>query len=120
MEWLDLFLTAIGGSITGFVGSIFYFRPKLKQARADAAMKETESQNFMYESLVNRINSMDALMKQQNGTIAELRSEVLRLGDEKFANAKRIQQLESENKALSDKVARLEKEVHEYKMGAHK
>lgn len=120
MEWLELILTAIGGSVTGLVGSIFYFRPKLKQAKADAAMKETESENFMYESLVNRINSMDELMKQQNDTIAELRGEVLRLGEEKFANEKRIVQLEAENKSLTEKVARLEKEVQEYKMRAHK
>ena len=120
MEWVELILTAIGGSITGLVGSIFYFRPKLKQAKADAAMKETESQNFMYDSLVNRINSMDELMKQQNETISGLRGEILKLGEEKFANEKRIVQLEAENKALTEKVARLEKEVNAYKTITHK
>lgn len=120
MQWFELILTALGGSVTGLLGSIFYFRPRLKQARADAAMKETESQNFMYESLVNRINSMEAMYNEQNSLIEKLRGDVLTLSKEKFDNEKRIMQLETENKTLTEKVAQLEKEIQAYKTRAHK
>lgn len=120
MQWLELILSTLGGSLAGIVGGIAYFRPRLKQARADAAMKETESQNFMYESLVNRINSMEAMYNEQNKLIEKLRGEVLTLSKEKFDNEKRMMQLETENKTLNEKVAQLEKEIQAYKTRAHK
>lgn len=115
MQWLDYVLTAIGGSLTALIGSIFYFRPKLKAAKADASMKEVESQNYQYQSLLDRINSMEKLYGDQSQIIEELRKEIIKLSAEKFSNEKRIIQLESENKALTGKVNQLEREVNAYK-----
>ena len=115
MEWLSLILTTLGGGILALVGSMLYFRPKLKQAQAEAAIKETEAETGRYEALVKRLNSMEEMYGEQGRQMDELRKEILRLSDEKFSNEKRIIQLEGENKTLSEKVARLEKELEAYK-----
>jgi len=119
MEWLEIVLTNIVALVTGIGGSIFYFRPKLKEARAEASVKETEAQNFMYESLLNRINTMEKYYNEQyalqSKEIDSLRQEVLKLTKEKFDNEKRIIQLEDENTSLRQRVDGLEKEVQAYK-----
>lgn len=115
LAWVDLLLSAIGGSVISLAGSIVYFRPKLKQAKADADMKETEAQNFMYDSLLSRMNTMEKMYNEQNDIIAGLRKEILQLGEEKFSNEKRIVQLEAENRELRLKVDKLDKEVSAYK-----
>lgn len=112
MEWLKLLFTTLGGGLLTFIGSILYFRPKLKQAKAEAKMKEAETQNFIYDSLVSRLNQMEKMYNEQyasqNEVIKELRQEVLKLSEEKFANEKRIIQLEDENRVLKEKVEQLE------------
>lgn len=112
MEWLRLILTTIGAGLLTFAGSLLYFRPKLKQAKAEALKQEAEAQNFVYDSLVSRLNQMEKMYNEQyaaqNAVIRDLRAEVLKLSEEKFANEKRIIQLEDENKVLKEKVEQLE------------
>lgn len=115
MDWLTLVLTNLVTLVVGTGGTILYFRPKLKEANASADMKQTEAENFMYDSLINRINTMEKMyneqLSSQNKVISELRSEILVLGKEKFNNEKRIGQLEQENAMLKDRVNELEKEI---------
>lgn len=124
MEWLEMLITGVVSLVTGVGGSILFFRPKLKEARAEASVKETEAQNFMYESLVSRITSMEKYYNEQyesqNKVIEDLRQEVLKLSKEKFENEKRMIQLEGENNALRERVDGLEKEVQAYKTIAGK
>ncbi len=115
MDWLELILTAIGGSITGLAGSVFYFRPRLKEAKAGASKSETEAKDAKHDYLEKRIESMEKMYNAQGEVLDTLRQQVLKLGEEKFANEQRIIQLEAENKTLNEKVERLEKEVDAYR-----
>ena len=118
-SWIDSLLAALGSLVAGVGGSILYFSPKLKEAKADAAMKETEAQNFAYESLLNRIESMEkhyaAQYDAQAKTIEELRRELMDMGKEKFETEQRMQKVEQENKTLRDKVEQLEREINSYR-----
>ncbi len=119
MTWLEPVLTAIVSLLAGAGGSILYFRPKLKAAHAEALKAQTEAEDYAYNSLVERMNSMEKMYSEQysaqNNVIADLRSEILRLTKEKFGNEQRIIQLENENKSLKSRIDSLEKELQEYK-----
>ena len=124
MEWYEIVITNVVSLLTGLGGTILYFRPKLREAQAVASVKETEAQNFMYESLMSRINSMEKYYndqyESQNKVIDDLRQEVLKLTKEKFDNEKRMIQLEGENNTLKERIDSLEKEVQAYKTIAGK
>ena len=119
MEWLEPVLTAVVSLATGIGGSMLYFRPKLKEANANALKAQTEAQDYAYNSLIGRINQMEKMYNEQyaaqNKVIENLRTEVLRLTEEKFASDKRMIQLEGENSALRERVDGLEKEVQAYR-----
>lgn len=116
MEWLQLLLTAIGGSVTGLIGSIVYFRPKLKEVKADASKAETEASDAKVKYLIERVESVEKLYAQQGLVLDEVRQKVLTLTREVQERDQRIVQLETENKALKTQVDRLEKEVEAYKI----
>ena len=108
MEWLDSIIGAIGGGLLSIVGSIVYFRPKLKQAKADANKAESDANAATFEHLMDRINKMDQLYEQQSKMIDDLRGQILTLGAEKLERDKEIQSLRAE-------VDRLTMELEEYK-----
>ncbi len=116
MDWLELLMGLTGGGLTGTLGSIFYFRPKLKEATASASKSETEAKEARHDYLEKRIESMEKMYNEQGAVLDSLRLEVLKLGKEKFVNEQRIVQLEAENKALTGKVDKLEKEIGAYKV----
>lgn len=115
MEILKLILINLGGALLTFVGSLLYFRPKLKQAKAEAKKKEAETQNFIYDSLVERFNLLEKQYAELNKVVDGQRGEILKLSQDKFESDKRIVKLESENKELREEVSRLTKEVEAYK-----
>ena len=115
MEWLEIVLGALGGSLTAFIGSILYFRPKLKEAKANANKADTEAADARLNSLLGRIESAEKLYKQQGEMLDSVREKVLQLGQELQEKNQRIVLLESENKTLTTKVNQLEKEVAAYK-----
>ena len=119
MNWLEPVLTAVVSLLTGVGGSFLYFRPKLKEANANALKVHAEAQDYAYNTLVERMNAMEKMyneqFKAQNNTVAELRSEILRLTKEKFANEQRIIQLEDENSKFKSRIDKLEEELQEYK-----
>lgn len=116
MDWLELLTGLAGGGLTGTIGSILYFRPKLKEATASASKSETEAKDAKHDYLEKRIESMEKMYNEQGAVLDSLRQDVLKLGEEKFANERRIVQLEAENKALMQKVGKLEKEIEAYKV----
>ena len=116
MVWTDIILPAIGGSVTGLVGSIAYFRPKLKEAKAGASMAETQASNAAFESLVMRIDGLEKLYKEQGDLLDGFRRKQLTLETELQDKNRRIVQLEAENKELKAKVNQLEIEVQSSKM----
>ena len=122
--WFGILVSGIVSLVTGVGGSVLYFRPKLKEANANAQKAQTDAQDYAYNSLLERMNKMEQShneqMKSQNEEIAQLRTEVLQLNREKFENDKRIIQLESENSSLRDRVDGLEKELQAYKTIAGK
>ena len=116
MELLKLILTNIGVSLVTLISSILYFRPKLKEAKAEAKKKEAEANNFIYDSLVERLNLMEKQYAELNKVVDEQRAEILKLSEDKFDSEKRIVKLESENKQLREEVAQLTKEVEAYRI----
>lgn len=115
MEWLDSIIGAIGGGLLSIAGSIVYFRPKLKQAKADASKAEAEANAATFEHLMERINKMDQLYEQQSKMIDDLRGQVLTLGEEKLARDKEIQMLRAEIQEDKEKIEKLTLELEEYK-----
>lgn len=124
MEWLQIIITAIVTIVTTLGGSILFFRPKLKEAKANAQKAQTEAQDYAYNSLLGRINQMEKMYNEQyaaqNTTISELRTEVLKLTEEKFETAKEMAAIKGENNALRTRVEQLEKEVQAYRTIAGK
>ena len=116
MNWLDTLISALGGSIIAAVGSIAYFRPRLAQARAESAKAETEAESQRADYLEQRILSMEKLYAQQGKMLDEMREKVLLLGQDLQKKAERINQLEQENKALTEKLDRMEGELAQYRM----
>lgn len=112
MEWLTLIISNLVTFVTSLGGTILYFRPKLKEANANAEKAQTDAQDYAYNSLLARINQMEKMYNEQyevqNKTISDLRKEVLKLSEEKFSNEKVILQLRS-------RVESLEKEIQAYK-----
>lgn len=117
--WFGILISGIVSLVTGIGGSIFYFRPKLKEANANAQKAQTDAQDYAYNSLLGRINQMEKMYNEQyaaqNNTIAALRSEVLKLTEEKYETAKEMAAIKGENNALRSRVDQLEKEVQAYK-----
>jgi len=111
-----LIITTLGGGILTLIGSNLYFRPKLKEAKAEALKKEAEAQNFIYDSLVERLNQMDKQYAAQGKVITELQKEILELSKEKLENEKRIIKLEDENKNLREEVDSLREQLKAYKI----
>lgn len=120
MEWLELVLGALGGSLTAFIGSVLYFRPRLKEAKANASKADTEAADAKLNFLLGRIESAERLYKQQGDMLDSVREKVLLLGQELQEKNQRIMLLESENKTLTSKVNKLEKEIAAYKTIAGK
>ena len=119
MNWLEIIVTAIVTIVTTLGGSILYFRPKLKEANANAMKAQTDAQEYAYNSLLERINRMEKMYNEQyegqNQVIAELRQEVLKLTKDKFDSDQQIIRLQGENEALRNRVDGLEKELQAYK-----
>lgn len=120
MEWIDSIVGALGGGLLAIVSSIFYFKPKLKEARAEASKAETEASSAEYAHLLERIKTMEEMYEKQGHTIDELREKVLELGKEKLERDLKIVQLEKDNQLLTKKVDELTKEVEAYRVIAKK
>ena len=96
-------------------GSIVYFRPKLKEAKAEAKKAETEASAMEYSHLLDRIKNMEELYAKQGEIIDTLRKQVLELGQEKLERDKEIQSLRAENKENKQLIEKLTQEVDSYK-----
>lgn len=134
MDWGNIVSLLVSGGVLGSLGSIFYFRPKLKEAKAEASKAETSAKKERNEYLQGRIESMERLYKQQGDLLDEVRKQVLSLQEEalnreqvitdlKDENRKladNVETLKEENRSLSDKVANLENEIKAYKTGESK
>ena len=107
MDWINILLSAIGGSVASFIGSIMYFRPKLREARAEAKIKEVEAQKEHYDFLTQKIADMEKRCAEQDRIIDELREKILKISEEKFKNDERILKLEGENRQLEQKLKQL-------------
>jgi len=116
MEWLDSLVGALGGGLLSILGSIVYFRPKLKEAKAAAKKAETEASSMEYAHLLERIKNAEELYQKQGETIDDLRKKVLELGKEKMERDEKIQSLEIQNKKLTNRVNELSKEIEAYKV----
>lgn len=115
MEWFEAIIGAIGGGLITAIGSIFYFRPKLREAKAEASKVETEASVASFSHLLERIGIMEQLYKKQGEVIDDLQKRYLSKIQENFDLQERIQSLENENKSLSKKVENLQKSVNAYK-----
>lgn len=116
MDWFEAIIGALSGGILTMVSTILYFRPKLKEAKAEAKKAETEASVAEYSHLLERIRTMEELYKQQGELIDGLRQELLALGQEKFQSDQRVIALEKENEQLVRRVDELATEVEAYKI----
>lgn len=109
MEWLDSLVGALGGGLLSILGSVVYFKPKLKEAKAEASKAETEAGIMQYEHLMARVNSMEELYKRQGEIVDGLRNDVMKKSQENFDLKSRVEKLERENRELKQMVENLTK-----------
>lgn len=120
MEWVEVIVSAVGGGLMTVVGSVLYFRPKLKEAQASAKIAETEAEKKNHDYLLERIESMERLFNEQGLALDTLRQSMLTLAKEKQASDERVFVLEAENRKLKHKVEILEREINEYRKSKRK
>ena len=113
-------LTALFAGLNIF--QVFSFRAYKKKFQMEAEKDEAEASESKQSALERRLTAMEALYDEQGKVLDGLRKDILRLTSEKYANERRMVQMESENKALKeevqtykDKVDQLEKELKAYK-----
>lgn len=116
MGWWETLLSAIcGGGVITMLYDLFSVRPRLKAARADARKAETEAADASVKYLVDRIESVERLYKEQGELLDGFRKRQLEIEKELSEKNSKIASLEGENRALKAKVDKLEKESAEYK-----
>lgn len=115
MEWLDSIVGALGGGLITILGSVVYFKPKLRAAKAEASKAETEANGLAYAGLVERINSLEDMYKKQGDILDSEREDRLAKVKENYELKTRVAQLEAENKAITARLESLSKEVEAYK-----
>lgn len=111
MEWLDSLIGALGGGLLTVVGSVVYFRPKLKEAKAAADKAQTEASVAEYAHLMERINTMEEMYKKQGEVIDELRAKLLKIGEEKFESDQKVIQYEQKVIQYEEKIDELTRRV---------
>lgn len=117
MEWSTTLLgilVALFGGLNIF--QFIFFRATKKKYEAEGEVAHAEAGEAKQSAFENRIAAMENLINEQGGVMDSLRKDILRLSSEKFANERRMIQLEAENKNLKEKVDQLEKEVQAYKI----
>ena len=97
------------------VFQFIFFRSTKKKYEAEGIKAEADAQETKQSALERRLAAIEQLYAEQGKIIDSLRIDYLKMSEEKFLNEKRIVQLEGENKALKEKVDRLEREVKAYR-----
>lgn len=116
MGTMDLIIGIATTLLAGLnIFQFLFYRSTKKEYEAKASQAETEAKETRHDYLVKRIETMEKMYNQQGEILDGLREKVLQLGEEKLASEQRIKQLEAENRTLSDKVEKLEREVQAYK-----
>ena len=106
-QWLTI-LTTISGILLGAGGSWLGIRSKLKAAKVSADKAQTQY-------LEDRIASLSKMYEEQGKALDDVRARVLELSKASLDKDERIAQLEAENKKLTAKVGKLEKELATYR-----
>ena len=113
METLLIILTSLFGGLNIF--QFIFLRSTKKEYQARAEKASLEANDARFESLQNQIKNMEELYRNQGDVLKQVRKDLI-------ASDQRVTQLElevtkknEENKALSEKVSRLEREVKAYK-----
>ena len=119
MEWFEAIIGALAGGILTLVSTILYFRPKLREAKAEASKAETEASAAECSHLLERIKNAEDMYKQQGEMLDELRTQLLAKSKENYDLRDKMQQLENENRELTKKVDSLTKDVQAYKQLMH-
>lgn len=116
MEWLNVTLGALTALFAGLnIFQLFSFRAYKKKFHAEAEKDEAEASESKQSALERRLAAIEALYDEQGKVIDSLRKDILRLTTEKFANERRMVQLEAENKRLTEELDQVKKEVQAYK-----
>lgn len=121
MEWLNILLGALVAIFAGLnIFQLVSFRAYKNMHQAQAEKGEAEASAAKQSALESRLASIERLYGEQGKVIDDLRERVLNQSKEKFDLQTRIVQLEGENRALTEKVAILDKTVQAYKTIAEK
>lgn len=116
MESGNIILSSLMALFAGLnVFQFIFLRSTRKKYEAEGIKAEADAEETRQTTLERRLAAIEQLYAEQGRTIDSLRIDYLKLSEEKFLNEKRIVQLEGENKALKEKVDRLEREVAAYK-----
>ena len=117
MEPITIILSSLMALFGGLnIFQFVFFRSTKKEYQARAEQAALDAKDARFESLQNQIRNMEELYRQQSDTLAQVRKELLDKATKEIESEKRVAQLEAENKSLSEKVARLEKELEAYRI----
>lgn len=116
MEWSTTLLgilTALFGGLNIF--QFIFFRATKKKYEAEGDMAHAEAGAAQQSALERRLAAVEKLYEEQGKVVDSMRVDYLKISQEKFDTDKKMVKLELENRALREKVDRLEKEVNAYK-----
>lgn len=113
MDTLLIILTGLFGGLNIF--QFIFLRSTKKEYQARAEKAALDAKDARFESLQKQIQNMEELYRNQGDILKQVRMELLEISKKKMESDQRVTQLEEENKALSEKVSRLEREVEAYK-----
>lgn len=99
-----------GGGLLGAIGSIFYFKPRLRVAKAEASQKELEVDQQRQGALEERLAKMERLFLDSTGIQDQLRKEILDLKQKQFELQGENQRIKSENGRIRTQLTKLSKE----------
>lgn len=117
MDWSTTLLGILAATFAGLnIFQLLSLRAYKKKYQMEAEKDQAVAGEEKQSALERRLAAMENLINEQGKVTDDLRKEVLRLTSEKFANERRIVQVEAENKSLKEKVEQLEKEVQGYKL----
>ena len=116
MDWSTLLgiLAALFGGLNVF--QFIFFRATKKKYEAEGDMAHAEAGAAQQSALERRLAAVEKLYEEQGKVVDSMRVDYLKISQEKFQTDKKMVQLELENRALREKVDRMEKELNAYKI----
>lgn len=117
IEFAETIGTIVAGAGSGILGSIFYFKPKLRKEKAEAKQAEVEAADKKRDYVEERLLNLEKMYAEQGAALDSIRNNYLEvtkeLSEVKLENVR----LRSEVNALKEENTKLKTKLDSYEKG---